>query len=134
MKKRIISVILTGAMLVSMASCTKTGPSETETESSATETSAEETTEPTEDEHPLMGFNMIENGDFSNKESGWFTYFEGGDGIMAVNGDGALQFDCSMVGIKEHSNQIYYDGFSLYQNFQYELHFDCSSSVERDLA
>ena len=134
MKKKIISAVLTGAMLLSISSCTKTGPSETETESSVTETSAEETTEPTEDEHPLMGFNMIENGDFSNTESGWFTYFEGGDGLMAVNGNGELQFDCKMVGIKMHSNQIYYDGFSLYQNCQYELQFDCSSSVERDLA
>ena len=133
MKRKIISVVLTGAMLVSIASCTKTEPTESET--SAIESSViEETTEPTEDEHPLMGFNMIENGDFASKDHGWFTYFEGGDGLLGVNGDGQLQFDCTMVGIKMHSCQIYYDGFSLNQNCQYEIQFDCSSSVERDLA
>ena len=132
MKKKIISVILAGAMVLSLASCTKTEPSEVET--SFVETSVEETTEPTEDEHPLMGFNMINNGDFSNKDHEWHTYFEGGDGLMAVNSDGELQFDCKIVGIKEHSNQLYYDGFSIYQGCKYELQFDCCSTVERDFA
>lgn len=134
MRKKFMSLILTGAMLAGMASCTKTEPSASETESPVTETSAEETTEPTEDEHPLMGFNMIENGDFASKNHTWYIYLEGGDGQLNVNADGALQYDCKMVGIKEHANQIYYDGFSIYQNCRYELQFDCSSTVERDLA
>ncbi len=134
MKRKIISVVLAGAMLASMASCTRTEPTETETSVTETETSVEETTEPTEDEHPLMGFNMIENGDFADKNHAWFVYLEGGDGTVAVNGDGQLQYDCKMVGIKMHANQIYYDGFSLYQNCRYEIQFDCSSTVERDLA
>ena len=132
MKRKIVSVILAGSMLIGMASCTKPEPAESE--SSETETTVEETTEPTEDEHPLMGFNMVENGDFSNSDHQWHTYFEGGDGLMTVNSDGELQFDCKIVGIKEHSNQLYYDGFALYQNCQYELQFDCCSTVERDFA
>ena len=133
MKKKIISVVLAGALLAGMASCTKTEPTESET--SAAETSVEETTtEPTEDEHPLMGFNMIEDGDFADKNHAWFVYLEGGDGGLTVNGDGQLQYDCKIVGIKMHANQIYYDGFNLYQNCRYELQFDCSSTVERDLA
>ena len=132
MKKKTICVILSGSLLLSLASCAKPEPSETAI-SETTETTAEETAEETEDEHPLMGFNMINNGDFASKEHEWHTYFEGGDGLMAVNSDGELQFDCKMVGIKEHANQIYYDGFSLYQNCQYEIQFDAHSTVERDL-
>ena len=131
MKRKIVSVILAGSMLIGMASCTKTQPTESET---SEETTSEETTETTEDEHPLMGFNMIENGDFSSSDHAWHTYFEGGDGLMAVNSNGELQFDCKIVGNKEHSNQLYYDGFSIYQGCKYELQFDCSSTVERDFA
>ncbi len=131
MKRKIVSVILAGSMLIGMASCTKTQPAESET---SEETTSEETTETTEDEHPLMGFNMIENGDFSSSDHAWHTYFEGGDGLMAVNSNGELQFDCKIVGNKEHSNQLYYDGFSIYQGCKYELQFDCSSTVERDFA
>ena len=131
MKRKIVSVILAGSMLIGMASCTKTQPTESET---SEETTVEETTETTEDEHPLMGFNMIENGDFSSSDHAWHTYFEGGDGLMTVNSNGELQFDCKIVGNKEHSNQLYYDGFAIYQGCQYELQFDCSSTVERDFA
>ena len=135
MKKKTVCVILSGSLLLSLASCAKPEPSETAIpeNTETTETTAEETAEETEDEHPLMGFNMINNGDFASKEHEWHTYFEGGDGLMAVNSDGELQFDCKMVGIKEHANQIYYDGFSLYQNCQYEIQFDAHSTVERDL-
>ena len=135
MKKKIVSAVLSGSLLLSLASCAKPGPSETDvsvTETSVEET-AEETTEETEDEHPLMGFNMINNGDFASKDHTWQLYFEGGDGQLGVNADGELQFDCKIVGIKEHSNQIYYDGFSIYQNCQYEIQFDAHSTVERDL-
>ena len=118
MKKKIISLVLAGAMLVGVASCTTpetTAPVQTPTET-VPSTSAE--TEPEETEPSIMGFNMIDNGDFSDTdpENPWHTYFEGGDGLMYINDKGELQFDCKIVGIKEHSNQIYYDGFSLYQN------------------
>ena len=132
MKKKIVSMVLAGAMVMSIASCNQPAtPAETET--SETETTTEETTE-TEDEHPLMGFNMIENGDFSSKNHAWMVYLEGGDGTVSINDKGELQYDCKMVGVKEHANQLYYDGFSIYQGCKYELQFDCSSTVERDLA
>ena len=133
MKKKIISVILSGAMVLGFVACNKTEPAQTETEPSESETETETEPEPTEDENSIMGFNMIENGDFSSKDHAWHTYFEGGDGLMTVNADGQLQFDCKIVGIKEWSNQLYYDGFSLYQNCKYKFEFDCSSSVERDI-
>ena len=131
MKKKIVSAVLAGAMVMSLASCAKSDVENTET--SESETTTEETTE-TEDEHPLMGFNMVENGDFSSKNHTWMVYLEGGDGTISVNDNGELQYDCKMVGVKEHANQLYYDGFSIYQGCEYELQFDCCSTVERDFA
>ena len=128
MKKRIVSAILAGSMLLSLAACNTNNSEQTE---SQTETETE-ATEPSETEPSIMGFNMINNGDFSSKDHEWHTYFEGGDGLMTINDKGELQFDCKMVGIKEWSNQFYYDGFALYKNCKYEIQFDCYSNVERD--
>lgn len=130
MKKRIVSALLAGSMLLSLAACDGSNSGVLE---SQTETETSEVTEPTETEPSIMGFNMINNGDFSSKDHDWHTYFEGGDGLMTINDKGELQFDCKMVGIKEWSNQFYYDGFALYKNCKYEMQFDCYSNVERDL-
>lgn len=130
MKKRIVSALLAGSMLLSLAACDGNTSGVLE---SQTETETSEVTEPTETEPSIMGFNMIKNGDFSSKDHDWHTYFEGGDGLMTVNDKGELQFDCKMIGIKEWSNQFYYDGFALYKNCKYEMQFDCYSNVERDL-
>ena len=130
MKKRIVSAILAGSMLLSLAACDGGNSGVLE---SQTETETSEVTEPTETEPSIMGFNMIKNGDFSSKDHDWHTYFEGGAGLMTVNDKGELQFDCKMIGIKEWSNQFYYDGFALYKNCKYEMQFDCYSNVERDL-
>jgi len=130
MKKRIVSALLAGSMLLSLAACDGSNSGILE---SQTETETSEVTEPTETEPSIMGFNMINNGDFSSKDHDWHTYFEGGDGLMTINDKGELQFDCKMVGIKEWSNQFYYDGFALYKNCKYEMQFDCYSNVERDL-
>ena len=130
MKKRIVSALLAGSMLLSLTACDGSNSGVLE---SQTETETSEVTEPTETEPSIMGFNMINNGDFSSKDHDWHTYFEGGDGLMTINDKGELQFDCKMVGIKEWSNQFYYDGFALYKNCKYEMQFDCYSNVERDL-
>ena len=97
------------------------------------ETESTEVTEPSETEPSIMGFNMINNGDFASKDHEWHTYFEGGDGLMYVNDKGELEFDCKMIGTKEWANQLYYDGFALYKDCKYEIQFDCYSDVERDL-
>ena len=131
MNKRFVSVILAGSMLLSLASCDMIWPSDP-TESKP-ETESTEVTEPSETEPSIMGFNMINNGDFASKDHEWHTYFEGGDGLMYVNDKGELEFDCKMIGTKEWANQLYYDGFALYKDCKYEIQFDCYSDVERDL-
>ena len=88
MKRKIVSAVLAGSMLLSLASCTVATPPDSSESSS--ESSVE--TEPSETVPSIMGFNMIENGDFSSKSHEWHTYFEGGDGLMTVNDKGELQF------------------------------------------
>ena len=131
MNKRFVSVILAGSMLLSLASCNLIWP--TEPTESKPETESSEVTEPSETEPSIMGFNMINNGDFASTDHEWHTYFEGGDGLMYVNDKGELEFDCKMIGTKEWANQLYYDGFALYKDCKYEIQFDCYSDVERDL-
>lgn len=148
MKRKIISVVLSVSMLASLGACSKDQPTESETttepvasdssetteeteesEETSSETSSE--TEATEESTSLMGFNMIDNGDFSSGDIAWGTYFEGGgDGSLAVV-DGVLQFDISNIGTLDYSNQLYYDGFRLYEGCTYEMQFDAWSSADR---
>ncbi len=134
MKKKIVSAILAGAMLIGVASCSKPAPSESADPSdseSVPETSEE--TEPTYDPDSIMGFNMIENGDFASAEHSWGTYFEGGEGVLSVNSKGELQLDITKEGKVNWGNQISYDGFSLYKDCVYEIQFDIYSTIERDV-
>ena len=136
MKKKVICVIMTGCMLISAASCVMTPPTEGTSDSSESETetsASEEETEPTYDPDSIMGFNMIDNGDFSSAEHAWGQYLEGGESTYAVNDKGELQVDITNEGKVNWANQIFYDGFSLYQNCQYEIQFDVYSTIERDV-
>lgn len=134
MKKKLVSAIMAGSVLISMTSCVMTPPeteqpTESETE---TETSAEET-ETTYDPNSIMGFNMIENGDFASAEHTWMTYLEGGESTLAVNDKGELQLDITNEGKVNWANQIYYDGFSIYKDCEYQIEFDVYSTVERQV-
>lgn len=130
MKRKVLSMILACSMILGVTSCKRTPPETSSDEPAETETEATETTL---DPNSIMGFNMIENGDFSSSEITWGTYFETGDGVLAVNDKGELQFDVKVIGTKNYANQVFYDGFSLYQNCKYEMQFDCYSTIERDV-
>ena len=135
MKNKSISLILAGSMLVSVASCSILDPTEATTSTEETTETTIEETEPTEeyDENSIMGFNMIENGDFSDENHTWGTYLEGGDSELKVNSDGELQLDIKGEGSVNWANQIYYDGFAVYKDCKYEIQFDCHATIERDV-
>ncbi len=135
MKRRIISLVLAGSMLISVASCSILDPTEATTAPEETTEPSIEETEPTEtyDPNSIMGFNMIENGDFADKNHTWGTYFEGGEADLKVNADGELQLDIKKEGTVNWANQVFYDGFSIYKDCKYEIQFDCHSTIERDV-
>ena len=132
MKKKIVSGILACSMVLGLAACSKPEPTDTEVpETTEPETTVE--TEPTYDPDSIMGFNMIDNGDFASSDHAWNTYFEGGDGVLSVNGKGELQLDIKKIGSVNWANQIYYDGFSIYKDCTYVMQFDCYATIERDV-
>lgn len=134
MKKRLLSMVLATAMVLSLAGC-KTG-TETAEDTMATEaaktTATEETTTEETTEESLPEGNMIVNGDFSDGTTGFNTYTNGGScNIKETNGE--LETAITTIGGVEHGVQVYYDGFALKQGVVYAFSFDVHSSINRDL-
>ncbi len=145
MKRKILALFLCVTMAVGLAACGNKGqeaaaPVEEEEQPEEPEELAEEEKETgtEEEEEPeevesLMGYNMIENGDFSNGTTKWNTYFNGGNAVIVVDEEGRLKVQITTLGTKEHSVQVYYDGFALETGCVYQLSFDASATVEREV-
>lgn len=82
----------------------------------------------------LMGYNMIEHGDFAGEKGPWGIYCNGGSATMFLNDAEQLEVEITDVGSLDYGAQIYYDGFGLDTGCVYKLSFDAASTVERDLA
>lgn len=145
MKKKILAMILCVSMTVSLAACGKVAETESmgeteETTEAAAEEEAEDIasetqeaeSEPEEELASLMGYNMIEDGDFSAGSELWFLYLNAGNAAMKYE-DEAIKVDIKSLGTEEHGVQIYYDGFTLEAGCKYEVQFDASSTVEREV-
>lgn len=139
MKKKCLAILLSVCVVASFTGCgNNAGTDEVSVsaDSAAVEESDDATAEDAAKEaevevKSLMGYNMIQNGDFT-EDLNWFLYTNGGSGAINI-ADEALQADISTIGAVEHGYQIYYDGFSLEANCEYELQFDASSTVEREV-
>lgn len=127
---RLISVTLAGVLIFGMAGCGKREETATTTEAEAT---TQEVTEATTQEVAQEDENLLTNGDLSNDTTDYFIYTNGGIAAMKVNVDGQLQVDIVNPGSVEHGVQIYHDGFQLMQNAEYEISFDVSGTMERDI-
>ena len=118
MKRKILALFLCVTMAVGLAACGNKGqeaaaPVEEEEQPEEPEELAEEEKETgtEEEEEPeevesLMGYNMIENGDFSNGTTKWNTYFNGGNAVIVVDEEGRLKVQITTLGTKEHSVQV----------------------------
>ena len=141
MRKKLVAMMLSLALAVSVTACggneaaTETAEvtEQTEVTEETVETEEEEPVEEVEEEEPaeeekeepksLMGFNMIDNGDFAaGRADSWFTYCEGGYGTVEANADGQMEVKIAKIGTKEHGVQVYYDGFGLEQGCVYEMY------------
>lgn len=81
----------------------------------------------------LEGTNLIPNGDFSNGIDNWETYLESGGKAEISNENGKLVTHVKKCGTKSYAVQTYNQSFALYQGGKYELKFDISSSIDRDV-
>lgn len=141
--KKVIAVALAAAMVTTMfAGCDKKKTDDTteteavtteaiSTEAEPTETEAATTEEATEEE--ALG---VSDGErvidltFDEDVQNMLTYTNGGSfSLDAV--DGELCVNITKVGVVEHANQIYYDGFRLYEGCVYEFSFDVHCDTER---
>lgn len=100
--------------------------------STPVESKAEASTTDSELSNPCAGENLILTGDFENGADSWNTYLEGGAATFGVK-DGALALDITRTGRVDYGVQLYYDGFSIYENAVYEISFDVTSTIERTL-
>ena len=143
MKKRVLALFMATVMCVSLVGCGKKKESDAvkvETPESVTEDSAAEESvieeEPEEEEPEFvsqMGYNLIENGDLSQPiDEQWYFYTNGGKGSLEWK-DEQLVVNIQDNGKVEHGVQIYYDGFAVNQGSVYELSFDVSSTIERQI-
>lgn len=141
MKRKILALLLCVSMCVGLTACgsgqesvvTEAEPEETEVPEEEPAETGETEEEAPEEVESLMGYNMIENGDFSNGTGKWNTYFNGGNAVITVDEEGRLKVQITTLGTKDHSVQLYYDGFALETGCVYELSFDAAATVERDI-
>ena len=131
--RKATSLLLVGAMALSLVACGKKEEPATTQEVTTREATTEATEEQTTEAAVEEGGNLLTNGDLSNDTTDYFIYTNGGNATMEVNADGQLQVDIKNPGSVEHGVQIYHDGFSLKQNAEYEISFDVASTVERDI-
>ena len=148
-RKRWQCLVLAGAMALSMAGCGKAdGKDEKKaTASDASETEAVAAT-PVEDDGDWSTTEVVieEDNRFTTVEgddamgltfddddiTGFSTYINGGDFTIAGEND-ALVADIKKTGSLEHSNQMYYDGFTMAHGCVYTISFDISCTVERSI-
>lgn len=153
MKNKVIATLLCMTMATSLVACGSSTVSdnsvatvseeevvETEPEEVVQEEPEEVSNEPEEPEEPvsLMGFNMIDKGDFElthdewSSNALWHLYLNSGSAAIDMV-DNQLKCDLTKMGSEEHGVQIYYDGFSIEEGCVYEMQFDASSTEERDV-
>ncbi len=137
MFKKITAAVLSAAMLMSlMAGCGSNEDTSEDTDTSSETTSEEATEEDTSEEAETLG---VSDGDrvidinFDDGEIGGFvTYMNGGEETIS-NVDGELCVEITNTGTLDYANQIYYDGFALYQGCVYEYSFDVHSDIDRKI-
>ncbi|MGN0396126.1 MAG: glycoside hydrolase family 9 protein [Coprococcus sp.] len=102
------------------------------TEETATEKITTEEVTTTEEPLGVSDGDEVINLTFDKDVEGFLTYTNGGDeSISSV--DGELCVDIAKIGMLDYANQIYYDGFRLYNGCVYEFSFDVHSDIERKL-
>ena len=141
--KKQVAIILSAAMMLTMASC---GEKKDSTTATTTPTTTEAIIpEPIEDTYDWptteaiieedTRFATVEGADalgitFDNDVNGFVKYVNGGEFEMYQE-EGELVCDIKNEGTLEHSIQIYYDGFTMAKGCVYQLTFDVSSTSER---
>lgn len=141
--KKVIAACLVAAMASTMfAGCGKEKTDnttesvtneDTTTEAEVSETETETTTEEaTEEEEGVSDGDRVIDLNFDEGVDDCYSYINGG-GCTLEAVDGEMGIHITNIGMVEHANQIYYDGFALYEGCVYEYSFDVHCDIERKL-
>ncbi len=143
--KKLVAFAVTAAMTLSfVAGCGSTEETTEETtEAETTEAVVEEAddddTEVAEEETTEAAALGVATGDviidinFDDGETGDFVTYVNGGGEEISNVDGELCVEIQTIGILDYANQIYYDGFALYEGCVYEYSFDVHCDITREI-
>ncbi len=142
--KKQVALVLAALMTLSLAACgdkkgttEANGPATTEAIEAVV---IEDTYDWPTTEVPVVEdnrFTTIEGADamgvtFDNDVNGFVTYANGGAFEM-IQEEGQLVCNIEKTGSVEHGVQIYYDGFTMARDCVYNVSFDISSTVERNV-
>ena len=135
--KKLISLLLTVAMVFTLLSCTQpdsTGDitSETTAPASENETVSDNGTISGFGNNLIDGTNVIEDRFDDNTTGKWGTYTNGSKFEMYAE-NGEIVVDITNAGSMAHGVQIYRDGYCLNMNCVYTVSFDIYSDIERDI-
>lgn len=142
--KKIAALFLTAAMTMSLlAGCggnddtsseesTETTEEVSEETSETEEATEEDTEESTETTGVSDGDHVVDLNFDDGDVDGFLTYINGGDATIS-NVDGELCVEILSTGTLDYANQIYYDGFELYEGCVYEYSFDVHCDIDRKI-
>jgi len=143
--KKHMAILISAAMALSMVACGDKKNDDAKVDGPTTTEAIEaEVIEDTYDwpttEVPVVEnnrFTTIEGADamgvtFDKDVNGFVTYANGGKFEM-IQQDGQLVCNIEKTGSVEHGVQIYYDGFTMAKDCVYNVSFDISSTVEREV-
>ena len=151
-RKRLISIIVTCAMLISVAGCGKTDSGNGTSSGNATPEDAVSKDYPVEsslsgsgpatradlasssdadDSAQLKDGDVLVDINFDDGTVDNFVTYTNGGSYELINEDGQLVADIKNCGGLDYANQAYWDGFALSKNCVYTYSFDISSDIER---
>ena len=150
--KRLVAVLLTGSMVLGLAACKKGENTTTAEDTSDSSLGMDESIEVTSEEDPTDDTGTEDDGVQRSQattelfngalaldehfedpaEFDWHTYSESDGTFTLAEEDGMMIAKIEEPGTKNHSCQVYRDGFSIYQNAEYQVEFDIYGDIERD--
>ena len=133
--KRIVSMLLAAAMLLSLCACGGKPEQPVEPAPSASDVAQIEylpdvfaELRPVED-FAAIGENVVKNPSFDQSDLLWTPYEEsGGEAELSIVG-GEFLVNIANGGKVSHAVQVYYDGVKLHQYAKYEFSFDARCSI-----
>ena len=132
-RKKLLSILLTGIMVFSIAGCTGSQPGETVIEPGVTEEPpAEGWTLPEVNwgDGLFDGKTLIDDHFEEDENFSWGTYSNGGTFTLYTE-NGEMVADIENPGTLDYSCQLYRDDFELNQDGVYEISFTIRSDIER---